>query len=169
MAEFNLENFIANQQNHDFARGYVFYVTFQNPINTGQNGVYLVKSSSLPANQLGIAESNWQGNTYRIGTTNEYSDFTVEFNMDPSDGIRKDFLEWNRQVHDIETNAHGIPSEYMKTIKLEHLSHYDGSVILTYELHMAYPSNVGEVTLDYSAKEIATFSVTFTYQWHTTK
>jgi len=166
---FNLSSFISNQNGQDFARGYVFYVAFEDCpyITTGEKGRYLVKSSSLPAEQLGQAVANWQGNEYKIATTSEYTDFTVDFNVDPDDSIRTDFVNWKKAAHDVRDNTHGIPPQYMWTITLEHLSHVTGDPVLTYKLQMAWPSNVGELTLDYSAKEIATFSVTFAYQWHT--
>jgi hypothetical protein len=169
-ASFNLNNFISNQTNHDFARGYTFYVAFEDSnISVGEKGRYLVKSSTLPAEQIEQTVANWQGNEYKIGTTSTYSDFNVDFNVDVKDTIRKDFLKWKEDIHNVKTNIHGIPTNYMKTITLEHLSHTTGEKILTYKLHLAWPSNVGEITLDYSAKEIATFSVTFAYQWHTTE
>jgi len=166
---FNLASFISNQTDHDFSRGYVFYVAFEdNPyINTGEKGRYLVRSSSLPASQMGVTEANWQGNVYKLGTTNEYSDFTIDFNVDIEDDIRRDFLKWNDVIHEVRDNMHGSPLQYMWTVTLEHLSHTTGEPIMTYKLHMAFPTNIGEMTLDYSAKEIAQFSVTFAYQWHT--
>jgi len=166
MSDFSLSGFISNQTNQDFARGYTFYVMFENTSYLDSDDRFLVKSSSLPASQLGVAEANWQGNVYKLGTTNEYSDFTIDFMVDPQDFIREKFLEWNDDVHKVETNIHGNPPQYMQNIKLEHLDHTTGSPLMTYILWKAFPTNIGEIALDYSAKDLATFSVTFAYQWH---
>ncbi len=166
MSDFSLSSFISNQTNQDFARGYTFYVMFENVQYLSANDRFLVKSSSLPASTLGTAEANWQGNTYKLATTNEYTDFTVDFMVDPKDNIREKFLKWNDDIHEVKTNVHGDPLKYMQNIKLEHLDHTTGNPLLTYTLWKAFPSNIGEIALDYSAKDLATFSVTFTYQWH---
>jgi hypothetical protein len=169
MAKFNLEGFISNQESRDFARGYTFYVAFEDSnISVGEKGRYLVKSSTLPAEQIEQTVANWQGNEYKIATTSTYSDFNVDFNVDIEDKIRIDFLKWKRDIHNIKNNKHGHPENYMKTITLEHIDHRTGDTILVYKLHKVWPSNIGEITLDYSAKELATFSVTFAYQWHET-
>jgi len=166
MSDFSLSGFISNQSNQDFARGYTFYIMFDSIDYLDASDRFLVKSSSLPASQLGVTETNWQGNIYKLATTNEYSDFTVEFNVDPKDYIRYNLLNWVDKIHEVKTNIHGTPKEYMQNIRLEHLDHTSGSPILTYTLWKAFPTNVGEMTLDYGSKEVATFSVTFAYQWH---
>ena len=166
MSDFSLSGFISNQTNQDFARGYVFYAMFEGVSFIDNSRRFLVKSSSLPASQNTPVEANWQGNVYKLATTNEYSDFTIDFNMDVNDALRTEFLTWNDKIHQVKDNVHGIPMEYMQNVKLEHLSHNTGDPIMTYTLWKAFPTNIGELSLDYSAKDIATFSVTFAYQWH---
>ena len=163
--EFDLSAFIG--KNLDFARGYTFYCTLPTPI-TGERAKYLVKSTALPDSTIGVTEANWQGNVYKLGTTHEYGDFTVSFNVDIVDNIRKQFLKWAKKIHDVETNKHGSPGQYMQDITLEHLNHNTGNMILEYKLVKAWPSSVGEMTLDYSAKDLATFNVTFAYQYFLT-
>jgi len=167
-----LQNFMSNNQ--DFARGYVFYV-FITPFGAGgtsQDQIkYLVKSSNLPSSSITVAETNWQGNVYKLGTTQEFSDWTVSFLVDPDDAIRRTFVEWSRLIHDPESNYHGNPgngnSGYLQDIRVMHLKHYFGTPNMEYKLIGAWPSVVGEMSLDYGAKDMATFDVTFQYQYHT--
>lgn len=165
MAQFNLDGFIG--ANKDLARGYTFYINVQNYNVQGETQKYLVRSSSLPTSTVTPAETNWQGNVYKLGTTQEFADFTVTYSVDINDDIRKNYEDWLKNIHNPETNLHGPPAEYMADIQLEHVSHRDGSVIMTYNLVLAWPTVVGEMALDYSSKDLATFEVTFAYQYHT--
>lgn len=162
MAGFDLNSFIG--ENRDFARGYTFYASI--PAMNQEFGKRLVKSTRLPASNTPVAEVNWQGNKYKIGTTQEFQEFTITYNVDPDDRIRFLFTNWMQEVHNPENNLHGDPMSYMRDLRLEHLSHRDGTPIMVYTLIYAWPSSVGELSLDYGTKEIAYFDVTFNYQWH---
>ena len=165
MPGFSLSNLMAN--NRDYSRGYTFYLYVNSPagiVGTEEMG-YLTKSTSLPATTLDTATANWQGNVYKVGTTQTFSDWSVTVMCDPSDMIRKDFIEWVRIAHDPETNHHGTPNAYMRDQNIEHISHYDGSPIMRYKLLKAFPTSVGEISLDYGSKDLASFNVTFAYQY----
>lgn len=164
---FNLDAFIS--ANADYARGYTFYINVQSGWVASEQQRFLVKSSVLPAATVTPAEVNWQGNAYKIGTTQEYAEFTVNYNVDVNDTIRKGYEEWVKYIHDPSTNSHGDPNQYMVDVELDHISHASGDLIMKYVLVKAWPSNIGEMTLDYASKETATFSVTFTYQYHLTE
>ena len=168
---FSLQEFMSART--DFARGYTFYATFP----SGMPGTslvvdtkYLVKSTSLPVGTITPIETDWQGNKYKIAGTQEFTDFTITFNVDPDSEVRKSFVEWQTLIHNPGNNEHGIPgvgnNGYMTDILLEHLSHLDGSTKMTYLLLGAWPTAVGEMALDYSSQEVATFDVTFVYQRH---
>lgn len=165
MAGFNLDGFIG--ENADFARGYTFYITLANaPYVASEKQKYLVRSSTLPASTITAAEVNWQGNVYKIGTTQEFAEWTVTYTCDWLDDIRRNYELWVKDIHNVQNNFHGDPKAYMADVELAHLSHQDGQSIMKYKLIKAWPSLVGEMTLDYASKEVATFDVTFTYQYH---
>ena len=107
----------------------------------------------------------FEGNKYKVATTHEYSDLTVSFLIDPYDDMRKRMAEWANTIHDRIDNEHGAPGAYMKDFYLEHIDHYNGNIIMNYKFKMGWPSNIGDVTVDYGSKELATMDVTFTYQW----
>ncbi len=163
---FDLNKFMADGR--DFARGYTFYVTL--PVGPFKSdSVYLVKSSSLPVGTINPIETDWQGNKYKLAGTQEYTDFSVTFNVDVEDNIRLTFVNWQKSIHNTENNIHGSPGEYMKDVIVEHISHVTGESIMTYTLVKAWPTSVGELALDYSSQDVATFDVTFAYQFHKTK
>ena len=161
---FNLSDFMNN--NKDFSRSYTFYADVPLDGFTGDEQRYLVRNTSLPASTITPLETNWQGNIYKMGSTQEFTDFTITYSVDVQDKIRDAYLLWMSQIHEPATNAHGLPLTYMRDITLTHLNHIDGSDLMQYKLIGAWPSMIGELMLDYSSKEIASFDVTFTYQYH---
>lgn len=162
---FKLEEMI-NAWNKDYSRGYTFY--FIPPAALGEDTKFLCKSTALPADTITVAEADWQGNKYKVATTHEYGDLTVSFLVDPTDTLRWRLSNWSNQIHSRVDNLHGTPAGYMEDFYLEHISHYNGDPIMTYKIKMGWPSSVGELSLDYSSKDLATFDVTFTYQWFET-
>lgn len=166
MAGFSVDNFVANV--NDAARQYLFYVKINNPKSTlgMDKTTYLVRSSSLPSDTIEAMETHWQGMPYNVGSNHTFDDWTVTFIVDADAQVRKDFLDWQKMIHNPETNVHGEPSEYMRPQTAE-LLNSKGEPIMTYKLEYAWPTTVGEISLDYSSKDIATFDVTFKYLYHT--
>ncbi len=166
---FNLDAFMAGGR--DFARGYTFYAKINNSI-FDESDKFLVKTTSLPAGTVTPIETNWQGNKYKLGGVQEFTDLNITFNVDPKDEIRHKFVLWQQDIHNPETNMHGDPSQvggYMSDIELTHVSHISGDTIMKYILHGAWPTSVAEMSLDYASQEVAQFDVTFAYQLHTTE
>jgi hypothetical protein len=161
MVDFNLQGLWGNHR--DFARAYLFECKIDG--FSGNNHTYLVKSTGLPERNIAEIITDWQGMSYKIGGTSEFSDYTITFNLDKSDTIRSDFIDWMDKVHNPENNEHGSPTDYFKDITLKHLSPQN-SPIITYKFIDAWPKTISEVSLDYSSKEVATFDMTFAYQYH---
>jgi hypothetical protein len=163
---FDLEAFIG--ANRDFARGYTFYLTISGNRWNVEDDKFLVKTTSLPAGTVGMMETDWQGNKYKLASTQEFENFEVMFNLDVNgaDNIRNRFTYWQEQIHNTGSNAHGSPADYMADVFIEHLDHVTGQPITTYKLVGAWPITVSEIQLDYASKEVATFSVSFVYQRH---
>lgn len=160
---FRLDDMIGKYK--DFARGYLFYANVTGPVPIDADHPYLVNAANLPAQSIEPITTNWQGNEYKIGGTNTFAEFTLTFKADVGQDLRTSFLQWMQQVHDPVSNVHGIPSDYFGTVMLTQIN-TQGEAVMSYNLVNAWPSGVGEVSLDYGNKEISTFDVTFTYQYH---
>ena len=168
MAEvgFNLDSLLANYS--DLARGYLFkFEVFNAPLGLWRDKYsYLVRSSTLPDNNLDEITVPWQGMTYKLAATQTYNDFTVSFNVDAQSVIRYDFVNWANFIHDPTTNVHGNPNEYMCHVNMTHLN-IEGGNNIRYVLHNAWPKQIGPATVDYSNKDTLQFDVTWSYQYHT--
>lgn len=165
MPGFDINSFLANFNNG--AKQYLFYIFINNPFGRlgTESTAYLVRSSSLPEGTIDVIEADWQGSKYRIGSTHTFGEWTVTFNVDVPALVHTDFEEWQRNIHDPETNTHGDPGLYLADQRIWLLDG-EGNMVKEKMLVGAWPSTVGEVTLDYSAKELAQFDVTFTYQFY---
>jgi hypothetical protein len=153
----------------DWMRNYLFYckvVGVPAGVDLDSNHPYLVTSANMPTQNIGQAEAVYQGNTYKVGTTTEFEDYTITFRADTEHKLRKEFLKWANLVHNPVTNVHGTPVTYHGEIALDHIG-TDGQPKMKYKFVKVWVKTVGEVTLDYTNKEFTTFPVTFAYQYHT--
>jgi len=166
MVEFNLTAFKSAYR--DYARSYLFYAKIDNNEYFQDINSYLVKSTTLPATTIDEIEANWQGHKYKLGSTPTYDDFTLTFNIDKMAEIRNKMLKWSVYINNPVNNSHGNPSmsSYFSDITLRQVN-ADNVTIQTFRLVDAWPKTVGEVSLDYTSKETASFDVTFAYQFHT--
>lgn len=162
---FRLDDMIGKYK--DFARGYLFYARVTSPAGINQDHPYLVSSTTLPKQTVGVTTAEWQGNVYNFATTQEFETIDIEFRCDTAQQLRTQFLVWTKKIHDPTTNIHGYPGDYFGKVDMTQLDG-TGNGVISYTLVNAFPSSIGEIALDYGTKEISKFTVTFTYQYHYT-
>ena len=165
MPGFDIESFRGNFTGG--AKSYLFsYVPM---IPTGGNAEmmsYLVNSTSLPANAIEEVPVTWQGFDFKMAGKSSYVAWDVVFRVDKDAEIRASFEQWQRFIHDPTSNVYSSPSQYMMDQHVTLLND-SGGEICTYDIIGAWPSVVSDVPLDYTSTDLAIFTVTFTYQYHT--
>ena len=153
----------------DYARAYLFEIwisTAPVPITGGETfASYLVRSSSLPESTIEAIEIPYQGQVQKIASTHTFAEWTVTFNLDMAAELRRNFLRWQKYIHDPVTNTHNVPRAYYGVAKANLLGG-QGQVIQEYTLKDVWPSAVGALDLAQDSKDVAQFDVTFTYNWH---
>jgi len=170
--KFNLNDFMAGYR--DFARAYLFLVEIHNFNDKNNDHSFLVKTTRLPDFTINEIQSDIQGNIYKIASTKVIADWSVEFNMDDKNLLRSKFIKWSQLItNPTSKKDHGSPVDvsnggYFRDITIKHLNG-QGNSTMEYKLLGAWPKTVGEVSLDYSNKAIATFEVTFSYQSYEVK
>lgn len=148
-------------------RQHLFLVYINFPTGDQRNAAYHVKSTDLPASDFEQSLSYYMGQEYKMPGRQSFQDWTVTFHMDKKASVLKDFIEWRKMIHDPVSNKHGDSSKYMKDCTVELLDYETGKAKCKYKLYYAWPIEVGSVSLDYSSNELATFEVTFNYQYYT--
>jgi len=181
LTEISIDSFKSNF--YGGARAYLFEYVPMFPINlyaTGseqsKSSAYLVKSTTFPEDSVEEIIVNWQGADFKMAGKRTFSDWTISFNVDRNSKLRETFDLWMSNMHsfkakvdNIETAGsmrYGNLNEYMITQELSMLD-WDGSTVIgSVKMYYAWPKSVGAITLDYSSMEIASFDVTFAYQYH---
>lgn len=162
---FTLEEFKSNFEGG--AKQYLFYIKPSIPSGIGtEEATYMVSTGMLPGRSFEEEIASWQGMDYKIAGKSTFETWDVTFRVDRQARIRHAFEQWMDLIHNPVTNIRSMPSEYMED-QIAQLLDETGTPILTYKLHDAWPSNLATVDLDYAGSEIATFTVTFTFQYYT--
>lgn len=164
MAGFSIDDFRANFQGG--YRPYLFYIYINNPYSSlgMDRTTYLVSASSYPGSTITPIETQWQGQTYKTGSVQTFDDWSCTFRVDTDATVRSDFKAWMNVIHNPITNESGLPSNYLADQTIQLLNN-EGNAIKTMTLVGAWPTSLGEITLESTPGEIATFEVTFSYQY----
>lgn len=130
---------------------------------------YNVKSTNLPSSTFDVNTTYFCGQEYKISGTQKFEDWTVTFNIDDQGLLLRKFSDWQKMLHDPVSNLYGAPVSYLSDQEIHLLGMNTGETICVYKLYGAWPKEIGQVTLDYSANDFATVDITFTYQYHTVR
>ena len=140
----------------------------------------LCKSAALPASNLGVIEVPFRGRTVKIAGDRTFDTWTVTVINDRNFEIRHGFERWMEAMnrHEGNTAATWIPDEsntgFLKDLTVkqrERDSSDSGSVLRTYTLIGAFPTNVSQIDVAYDSNDqIEDFTVEFQLQyWTATK
>jgi hypothetical protein len=180
----NIKSFLNTVQQG--VKSNLFLCEFQFPSELGSEAPtldtvnMLCKSAALPASNLGVIEVPFRGRTVKIAGDRTFDTWTVTVINDRNFEIRHGFERWMEAMnrHEGNTAATWIPDEsntgFLKdlTVKqLERDSSDAGSVLRTYTLIGAFPTNVSQIDVAYDSNDqIEDFTVEFQLQyWTATK
>lgn len=169
MPEFNIDTF--RNKFRTGARSYLFYLTPVFPITLGgpwEEGTYLVRSTSLQSSSFDDLISSWQGFDYKTAGKRTFDTWSCSFTVDLNANIRKKYAQWANLILNPADNKHAFPEVYQVTQSIT-LVGLDFNDIMKYNLRYAYPSQIGETTLDYANSDFATMDITFTYTYFETE
>jgi len=152
---------------------------------------YLVKSTSFPESNIETLTHYYQGAEYKAAGSRRFSDWTITVNCDPDSNIRVACDMWMSMAHTIAGLGRGIPLSipgidldipssaqlygsgggetgmdgYYTDLAFS-MMEQDGGYSATVILVDAWPKSIGPISLDYSSQDIASFDITFAYQYH---
>jgi hypothetical protein len=169
MADFSIDRYKADFSN--LARQYLFFVILNFPNNDGfTNEIgYYVKSTELPSSDYEQMSAYFLGQEYKFAGAQKYANWTVTFNVDDSAKLIKRFQDWRNLIHNNSNNDYGTPKDYMRDQTIQLIGMETMTPICVYTIHGAYPVEVGSIALDYTANEMASVEITFTFQYYTVK
>ena len=131
------------------------------------NFTTMCKAGAIPALTLGIIEVPFRGRRAKIPGDRSFGEWTATFINDSGQTLRAGFEAWTQYIasNDFTTSAISSKSstDYKSTITIDQLKD-DGTVLKTYALQNAFPSDISAIDLSYDTVDaIEEFTVTFQY------
>jgi hypothetical protein len=168
--------------------GFFSGINFSSPLDIK----YLMKSTSFPESTVETLTHFYQGTEYKAAGSRRFSDWTVTLNCDPDSNIRVACEMWMSMAHAITglgaglpTTVPGIPFDIPTidfqvqnpgegltgmdgyyTDQIFSMKEQDGGYAASVVLIDSWPKSIGPISLDYSSQEVASFDITFAYQYH---
>jgi len=167
---FNVERFKAELTNGG-ARPNQFAVqlTFPNYVASRaaavRKGPFLVSTSELPGQTIGIAPVFYRGRIVKLAGDRDFAPFNCTVLNDAGFTIRTALEQWMNGIDDLQNKTGRlVPSQYQTDMFVTQLDR-NGAILKQYKLIGAFPTEVGPVALDFGTNDaLSTFAVSFQYQ-----
>ncbi len=137
------------------------------------SGPYRCKTTSFPASTITTAEVAYMGRTVTIPGNREAQQITTEFYNDEAHGLRGDVLKWMDNINGHATNKRKDGSltygSYRGEMTIDQMGKDDpnnsstSNIKNSVTIYNCWPSEVGEISLDWETNEIQTFEVTWEF------
>lgn len=154
---FNITEF-RSQLAQDGYRPNLFSVTMNFPAvaasATGsQKLTFMCHAASLPGSFVGVAPAFYFGRQAKFAGNRVFNDWQITVYMDEDYSIRDSFERWsnvlNSHVGNIRAQGALAPSSYVTDAVVQAYGK-TGNIVKTYKLTAIFPTNIGEVGLDWA-------------------
>jgi hypothetical protein len=131
------------------------------------NFTTMCKAGAIPAMTLGIIEVPFRGRRVKIPGDRTFGEWTATFINSADQTLRANFEAWTQYIatNDFTTSSISAKSstDYKTIITINQLKD-NGTVLKTYALQNAFPSDISAIDLSYDTVDaIEEFTVTFQY------
>lgn len=151
-------------------RAYEWEVKINASNNVGQLELLTARAQNIqiPEKSVETIEINYKSRKARYaGRDASPGTFTVQFWDDESNAVYNYFNQWlEESISNSESGGGKTRKDYAVELVAELLAHDGASVTGTHTFKDVWVQSLGDITLDYSASEHVSFSVTFTYDTH---
>lgn len=129
---------------------------------------FLVTAAELPGSDIGIAPVYYRGREVKFAGDRVFAPWTITVLNDSDMSIRTALEQWMRGMEDEQFKIGRLPpSEYQRDLEVLQLDR-NGTVLKSYRLISAFPSNIAPIPLDFQANDqISNFTCTWAYQHFT--
>ena len=141
------------------------------PTVTGTEGI-LVKAAALPASTIAPLAVNYAGRAYKWQGFRTYDLWNVTVINDESFSIRNKMMEWMRKISgtmdgsrnktygDASTSSGWLDGEATVT-----QMGVDGGDKQTYKMYNLWPTELGEIAVDWSSDAMQEYTIGFAYDY----
>ena len=133
---------------------------------------FLVRSSSIPASNIGTHEVFFHGKAIRIAGDRTYDTWETTILNDEDFGIRNSIEEWMNLISNSKLNSRdstfsdseGENVDYKKKLTVKQFSK-EGTELRAYNFVNAFPTSLSPIGLDWASGELEEFTCTWTYDY----
>lgn len=129
---------------------------------------YLVKAAQLPASTVGVIDVPFRGRKLKVSGDRSYADWSTTVTNDHSFGLRVTLEKWAELVqnHNFVIGSNEL-AQYFGSAIVRQLDR-DAQQIRAYKFEGIWPSNVGEIGLDFdSTDQVEFYDCTWAVQYWT--
>ena len=140
-----------------------------------QDFKFLCKATTLPGDTIDVATVTYMGRGINIPSNRAAVQWTTTVYNDEGMEIRNNVESWMEQLNSHKTNVRASAmtqiQSYTGTLKVKTFGKASSSRILkSYEFMDAWPSAIGEITVDWETNDIQTYDVTWEFSyWRSTQ
>ena len=130
---------------------------------------FLCKATTLPGDTIDVATVTYMGRGINIPSNRAAVQWTTTVYNDEGMEIRNNIESWMEQLNSHKTNVRAAAmiaiQSYTGTLKVRQFAKAGGVSTKSYEFVDAWPSAVGDITVDWETNEIETYAVTWEYSY----
>ena len=170
---FTVADFRAQMQG-DGARPNLFEVSLPfpaiiNPGNATRKITFMARAAQLPGSSLGFLPLQYFGREIKLVGNRTFADWTLTIINDEDFAVRKGLERWMNGMnsHRFNRRNSSFASATSYTVDAE-VKQYGktGSVIKSYKIFGAFPTDLSAIDLDWSANDtVEEYTATFQFQW----
>ena len=150
----------------------IMYGTAQaNPLSFDSAESLLVKAANLPASNIAPLAINYAGRAYKWSGFRTYDNWTVTVMNDEDFGARNKMMHWMRylsgQLDGTRDGTFGDPSNngtwFDGSATVQQVSVGGGAIGPLYSLSNLWPTELGEIAVDWSSDAMQEYTIGFAY------
>ena len=136
---------------------------------------FLCKATTLPGDTIDVATVTYMGRGINIPSNRAAVQWTTTVYNDEGMEIRNHIESWMEQLNSHRTNVRAANkiriNSYTGTLEVQTFGKEGGGMLKkSYEFIDAWPSAVGEITVDWETNDIQTYDVTWEFSyWQSSK
>ena len=131
---------------------------------------FLCKATTLPGDTIDVATVTYMGRGINIPSNRAAVQWTTTVYNDEGMEVRNNVESWMEQLNSHKTNVRASAmtqiQSYTGTLKVKTFGKASSTVLKkSYEFIDAWPSAVGEITVDWETNDIQTYDITWEFSY----
>ena len=130
---------------------------------------FLCKATTLPGDTIDVATVTYMGRGINIPSNRAAVQWTTTVYNDEGMEIRNNVESWMEQLNSHKTNVRASAmtqiQSYTGTLKVKTFGKAGGVIPKSYEFIDAWPSAIGDITVDWETNDIQTYDITWEFSY----